>query len=149
MEVVGVISSLLSIFDVAIRSSNVIQELTSNWRFAPMSIIALSNEINDSKVVLSQACELLKRAQSMPRAERTNVAHYSRFERQVNEAQLAWKNLETVLQLLIEEDKEGRNMPSFAIKFRWLKLQKKVEKMRKILKNKRLVIMEFIVHASA
>jgi hypothetical protein len=148
MEVFGTISPALSIIDVAIRSSNAIQELVTVWHDAPAEILALSNEINDSRVVLTQAHNLFQRIEAAPTALDDLRSCSVMIERQVEQAKPIWNRLDKLLRE-IKDDQKDPNKVSKSVKFRWLKNQSKVETLRAALKEKRLNIMQSMISSSA
>ena len=154
MEVVGAVSSVLSLIDVAIRSSDVIRSLVSTWRDAPIGILALGNEIEDSKSVLAHAYPLiyqLERAPSEPTNDADRHALAVAIHRQLGLAVPVWNELQAMLELLRDGgggDGGGRVTCSKGVRFRWLKFQRKIGRLRETLRDRRFVLLELVVSSS-
>lgn len=150
MEALGAISSVLSLLDVVIRSSNAIQSLISNWREVPIEIIALANEANDSKAVLNQACHLLHQIKDIPPWQTFGTAHGLALdiERQINQATPIWTNLQDTLSKFGGQEDEALK-GSKSNRLRWLKCRRKIDQMKRSLRERRVTIMELIVSSSA
>jgi hypothetical protein len=148
MEVFGTISSAISILDVVIRSSNAIHELICEWRDAPVEIIALANEVNDSKAVLTQARNLVQRIEAAPAAQSDLSSCSVAIEKQVEQAKPIWNKLHRLLNEFKDEDNAVDKLTK-TVKFRWLKNRSKAESLRTALKEKRLNIMQFMISSSA
>jgi hypothetical protein len=151
MEVFGVVSSSFSALDAVIRSSNAIRKLISDWRDVPMEIVALANEVDDSKAVLNQAWQLIKSYQSRQHCARNTFpspTYISAIERQLKLADPTWEELYKVLQEFGGESNDVFKA-SKDVKFKWLKTQKRLERVRRELREKRLNIMELMVQSSA
>ena len=61
MEPFGTLSAVLSLVDLLVRSSSAIHDLISQWKEVPVEVIALSSEINDSKLVSNEAGHIFQR----------------------------------------------------------------------------------------
>ena len=150
MEVIGVVSSVLSLVDIAIRSSNAVKELISNWKDVPVEIVALGNEISDSETVLIQASQIIRCFQAGSDAVQNYTAsHVSAIERQLEQAGPIWVELETTLRDFAADDDTATIKLSKFRKYRWMRNRKKLEDMRKILRDKRHNITELLVSSSA
>jgi hypothetical protein len=150
MEALGAISSILSLLDVVIRSSNAIHSLISNWRDVPIEIIALANEANDSKAVLNQACHLLHQIKNIPPWQTFGPAHGLALdiERQINQAIPIWNKLQDALSKFGGQEDEAMKC-SKSNRLRWLKYRGKIDQMKRSLRERRINIMELIVSSSA
>jgi hypothetical protein len=150
MEALGAISSILSLLDVVICSSNAINSLISNWRGVPIEIIALANEASDSKAVLNQACHLLHQIKDIPPSQTFGPAHSLALdiERQINQAIPIWNKLQDALGKFGGREDETMTC-SKSNRLRWLKCRRKIDQMKRGLREKRINIMELIVASSA
>jgi len=150
MEALGNISSILSLLDVAMRSSNAIHSLMSNWRDVPIEIIALANETNDSKAVLNQACHLLQQIKDTPPSQTVGPAHSLALdiEHQINHAIPIWNKLQVALSKFGGREDEAMKC-SKSNRLRWLKCRRKIDQMKRGLRERRINIMELIVSSSA
>lgn len=154
MEGIGAISSALSLLDIAVRSSNAIHNLVLNWRDVPIEIVALSNEVNDSKAVLNQACCILRQFNHIPTTQTLDVnspgaeSFALDIERQLKQAIPIWEELQDSLRKFGDQE-DGGTKCSKSTRFRWLKYREKIEQMKRCLYKRRVNIMELIVSSSA
>jgi hypothetical protein len=152
MEILGAVSSGLSALDVVIRSSNAIQKLISDWKDVPMEIVALANEVDDTKAVLNQAWQLIKSYQSRQQCVQNTFpssTYISAIERQLKLADPTWKELHKMLQEFGSDSNGVVSKASKDVKFKWLKTRKRLERVKKKLRESRLNIMELMVQSSA
>ncbi|KAH7001029.1 ankyrin repeat-containing domain protein [Ilyonectria destructans] len=154
MEGIGAISSALSLLDIAVRSSNAIHNLVLNWRDVPIEIVALSNEVNDSKAVLNQACYILRQFKHIPTTQTLDVnspgaeSFALDIERQLKQAIPIWEELQDSLRKFGDQE-DGGTKCSKSTRFRWLKYREKIEQMKRCLYKRWVNIMELIVSSSA
>jgi hypothetical protein len=151
MEAAGAISAAVSLLDVAARSSNAICDLISNWRNVPIEIIALGNEVSDSKAVLNQTCYLLHRLRDAPSRQTPNPVYFPvrSIEQQIHRALPVWAELQDLLAQFDQDGEDGGTRCSKARRFRWLKCRKKADQMKRSLRERRMGIMELVISSSA
>lgn len=140
MEVFGAVSAVLSLVDIIARSSSAIDSLISDWRDVPAEIVALGTEIDDSKAVLNQVCQILHLLENAPSTQAYGVDSTSTtisIQKLVNRATPIWQELQGYLNRFSERD-------SKALRYRWLKSQRNIERMRKELKESRRGIQELL-----
>ena len=150
MEAISAVSSVLSIVDIIIRSSNAINQLISNWKRVPIELVALGNEINDSETVLihvSQIIRCFKTGSDI--VQNYTASHVSAIERQLEQAMPIWNELEATLQKFAADDNAATIKISKHKKYRWMKNRRKLEELRTALKDKRHNITELLVSSSA
>jgi hypothetical protein len=148
MEVFGVISSMVSVLDSSFRAAHVIQELISDWRDVPVELIALANEINDSRAVITQARSLSQRIDAAKVAQSDHHSCGIPLERLADEASPIWNTLNELLNYIKDEDDPLGKITKTA-KCRWLRSRSKAEVLRTALKEKRLNIIQFMVSSTA
>jgi hypothetical protein len=150
MEVLGAISSGVSLLDIVIRSSNAIHSLVLNWKDVPVEIIALANEVHDSKAVLNQTCRLLQQIKHDPPTLHRGPADSLALdiERQINQAIPIWNELQDVLSMFSGRGDDATKC-SRPTRLRWLKCRGEINRMKRRLGERRINIMELIVSSSA
>jgi len=150
MEAISAVSSVLSIVDIIIRSSNAINQLISNWKRVPIELVALGNEINDSETVLIQASQIIRCFKTgSDTVQNYTVSYVSAIERQLEQAMPIWNELEATLQKFAADDNAATIKISKHKKYRWMKNRGKLEELRTALKDKRHNITELLVSSSA
>jgi hypothetical protein len=146
MEAFAVISAAASLLDVAARSSSVIVELIASWRAIPVEVVALSNEVSDSRLILSELHRLAEQARCDPTGRYQSYA--SALFEQIQRARPVWDELQgSIVEFTIKE-----NQPQQISKIRKLRLLRKLsslERLRCTLRQSRLNIMELLVSFSA
>ncbi len=145
MEALGAVSATLSLVDVMVRSSSTIHGLISRWRDVPTELVALGSEIDDSKAILNQVCHLLRLLEdTLPLQAHgpDSPSPAAAMQRQVDRATPIWEELQGFLKRFSDGD-------SRALRFRWLRCQKKIERLRKTLAASRRSIQELLAPLSA
>ena len=153
MEVLAGASSILSLLDVVARSSITIHGLILKWKDIPAEILALGNEVDDSKAVLNQACHFFYQFENIPHARsiHPNIPSLSGtiIKEQIEQTIPIWNELHTILRLFdAAGDHEIKACPK-GVRIRWLKHQKKIGRIRQIIRGKRQSILELMGLSSA
>jgi hypothetical protein len=145
MEVVSVISAAVSLVDVAARSSSVILELIVSWRAIPVEVVALSNEVNDSRLIYSEVYRLATQAQREPAGRYQCYA--SALQEQIRRAKPIWDELHGSI---VEFASNGnqRHQLSKIKKLRFLRKLPGLERLRCALRQSRLNISELLISFS-
>src|SRR5438874_386388 len=95
-EAFSILSGAVSVLDVLLRGATALHELICEWHDAPDEICALFNEVNESRLVLSEACKVWETA----RATRTDqyLVSSDAVPQQVEQAKLLWEEFEVLLE---------------------------------------------------
>lgn len=95
-EAFSILSRAVSVLDVLLRGATALHELICEWHDAPDEICKLFNEGNDSRLVLSEACEVWETA----RATRTDqyLVFSDAIQKQVDQAKSLWEVFEVLLE---------------------------------------------------
>ncbi|KAH7129170.1 ankyrin repeat-containing domain protein [Dactylonectria macrodidyma] len=144
MEVVGAVASALSLVDVMARSSSTIHRLISSWKDVPTEVIALGTEIDDSKAILNQVCHILRLLENAPSIQPSGLdppPPALAIQQQVDRATPVWEELQGCLKHFSDRD-------SKTLRFRWLRCQRKIDRLRRVLGDSRRGIQELLASLS-
>src|SRR4051794_10926924 len=95
-EAFSILSGAVSVLDVLFRGATALHELICEWHDAPDEIRELLNEVNSSRLVLSEACKVWETA----RATRTDqyLGFSDDMQKEVDQAKSLWEEFEVLLE---------------------------------------------------